>query len=211
MSRRTKEEAMKTRARILTSALALFVRRGYAHTTFADIAAKMKMTKGAVYWHFSTKGDLLLALIAEMRAKFRRRLDALVSRHGLTFPSVAETMVDYAEQIVQNPRASAFFLLMHTQVRWGSDSMAKVREQLLLNSAAGPYHFLLAALREDIAAGRVSPETDPVGMASVCMSIWGGLVRAKLERCLQCDLAATMRRSYEAIWRSIAAEAKTVR
>ena len=58
MSRKTKVEAERTRARILASALALFVRKGYEHTTFTDIAARLKMTKGAVYWHFATKEAL---------------------------------------------------------------------------------------------------------------------------------------------------------
>ena len=138
MSRKTKEEELKTRSRILASALSLFVRRGYERTTFADIAARLKMTKGAVYWHFETKGALLVALVAEMQAKFHRRLDALIPGRGLTFLAVAETMVDHAAQIVQDSKASAFFLLMQTQVRWGADSMAKVREQLLLNGTNGP-------------------------------------------------------------------------
>ena len=52
MARRTKEDAQKTRKRILASALSLFVKKGYEHTTFTDIAARLKMKKGAVYWHF---------------------------------------------------------------------------------------------------------------------------------------------------------------
>ena len=67
MSRKTKEEAEKTRARILASALSLFVKKGYEKTTFTDIAARLKMTKGAVYWHFETKEDLLVALVEEIR------------------------------------------------------------------------------------------------------------------------------------------------
>lgn len=210
MPRKTKEEALKTRARILASALALFAKTGYEKTTFTDIAARLKLTKGAVYWHFATKGALLVALVAEMQSRLHCRLDALESGRGLTFLAVTEAMIDNAAQIVQDSKASAFFLLMQTQVRWGADSMAKVREDLFLNNTSGPYNSLVRALQNDIAEGRVNPETDPVGMASVIMSIWSGLVRAKLEQCLQCDMAATMRRAYEAIWRSIAAEAKTV-
>ena len=52
MSKKTKEEAEKTRRRILASALVLFSRRGYDRTTFNDIAARLKLTKGAIYWHF---------------------------------------------------------------------------------------------------------------------------------------------------------------
>ena len=52
MARRRKEDAEKTRRKILASALSLFVKKGYERTTFNDIAARLKMTKGAVYWHF---------------------------------------------------------------------------------------------------------------------------------------------------------------
>ena len=55
MPRKAKEEAEKTRARILASALSLFAKKGYEHTTFTAIAARLKMTKGAVYWHFESK------------------------------------------------------------------------------------------------------------------------------------------------------------
>ena len=87
--------------------------------------------------------------------------------------------------------------------------MAKVREQLLLNSTNGPYHFLIKALRNDMDEGRVRPDVDPVAVASVSISIWSGLVHAKIEKCLQCDLATTMRHAFEAMWRSIAVELKT--
>ena len=53
MARRTKEEAEKTRKRIMASALSLFAKRGYDRTTFNDIAARLGLTKGAVYWHFA--------------------------------------------------------------------------------------------------------------------------------------------------------------
>ncbi|MGN0853601.1 MAG: TetR family transcriptional regulator [Kiritimatiellia bacterium] len=210
MPRRAKKEAERTRARILASALALFVKQGYDRTTFTQIAARLKMTKGAVYWHFETKGALLLALVDEMQARLHRRLDALESGKGLTFPAVAEAMVDNAAQIVQDPKASAFFLLMQTQVRWGADSMAKVREGLLLNNTSGPYCSLIRALQNDIAEGRVRADVNPVAVASVSISVWSGLVHLKIEKCLQCDLAVTMRRAYEAMWRSIAVATETV-
>ena len=78
MARRRKEDAEKTRRRILASALSLFVRKGYERTTFNDIAARLKMTKGAVYWHFESKERLLVELVEEALAKFRRQLDEMM-------------------------------------------------------------------------------------------------------------------------------------
>ena len=76
MARRAKQDAERTRAQILASALSLFAEKGYEHTTFTDIAARLKMTKGAVYWHFESKQNLLIALVDEMLEKFKAQIAA---------------------------------------------------------------------------------------------------------------------------------------
>ena len=203
MPRKTKEEAEKTRTRILASALSLFVKKGYEHTTFTDIAARLKMTKGAVYWHFETKEALLVALVEEMLAKFHRQLDELMPTRRLTFPAVAETMIENAVRIVDDPKGAAFFLLMQTQIKWSADSMAGVREELLSDKTNGPYHVFVRAIENDIAEGRVRADVNPVAVATVSMSVWTGLVRSKIEKFLQCDLASTLKNTYAAMWNSI--------
>ena len=204
MARKSKEDAARTRARILASALSLFVKRGYEHTTFTDIAARLKMTKGAVYWHFESKEALLVALVEEMLAKFRRQLEELTpKREDLTFPAMAEVMVANAERIIANPKGTAFFMLLKTQVKWGADSMTATRERLQSDETFGPFHAMVEAVRNDIAAGRVRKEVDPVEVASVVLSVWDGLVRARIERFLECDLVSALRHAYDGIWRAI--------
>ncbi|MFZ2321745.1 MAG: TetR family transcriptional regulator [Pseudomonas sp.] len=63
MVRRTKEDAQKTRSQILEAAEQAFHQRGMAHTTLAEIAAIAGVTRGAIYWHFSNKADLVQALL----------------------------------------------------------------------------------------------------------------------------------------------------
>ena len=203
MARRTKEEAEKTRRRILASALTLFVKKGYEKTTFTDIAARLKMTKGAVYWHFESKESLLVALVEEMLEKFQRQLDELMPKDELTFMAVADTMVSNAERIVEDAKGTAFFMLMKTQIRWGNDSMAQTREALLSTNVRGPYHAFIKAVENDIAAKRVRADVNPVAVATVAVSVWDGLVQSKIERFLQCDLAGTLRHTYDAMWLSI--------
>ena len=65
MARRTKEEAQQTRETILMAALDMFCDKGYSRTTFDEIAKKINLTKGAVYWHFRNKPDIIKALIIE--------------------------------------------------------------------------------------------------------------------------------------------------
>jgi len=203
MSRKTKEEAAKTRTRILASALSLFVKKGYEHTTFTDIAARLKMTKGAVYWHFESKEALLVALVNEMLTKFHRQMDELMVTTSLTFPAVAKMMVEGAVRTVEDPKGSAFFLLMQTQIKWGSDSMEKAREELMAGKTNGPYHAFIRAVENDIAEGRVRKDVNPVAIASVGMSVWNGMVRSRIEKFLECDLATTLQHTYDAMWKAM--------
>jgi TetR/AcrR family acrAB operon transcriptional repressor len=63
MVRRTKEEAQETRSQILEAAEKAFYERGVARTTLADIASLAGVTRGAIYWHFSNKADLVQAML----------------------------------------------------------------------------------------------------------------------------------------------------
>lgn len=54
--------AISTRERILDVALELFVRKGYAETSLREVAAELGITKAALYYHFESKQDILLAL-----------------------------------------------------------------------------------------------------------------------------------------------------
>lgn len=51
-----------TRERILDVALDLFTERGYDGTSLREIAEELGLTKAALYYHFESKEDILLAL-----------------------------------------------------------------------------------------------------------------------------------------------------
>ncbi|HET7597475.1 MAG TPA: TetR family transcriptional regulator [Burkholderiales bacterium] len=60
--RRTKQEAQQTRRRIMDAALRVFDRHGISRTTLDQIADAARVTRGAIYWHFSGKAELLRAI-----------------------------------------------------------------------------------------------------------------------------------------------------
>jgi TetR/AcrR family transcriptional regulator, acrAB operon repressor len=62
MVRRTKEEALETRNRILDAAEHVFFEKGVSRSSLADIAQTAGVTRGAIYWHFENKGDLFTAM-----------------------------------------------------------------------------------------------------------------------------------------------------
>jgi AcrR family transcriptional regulator len=53
---------MGTRERILDIALDLFIDKGYDKTSLREIAEKLGFSKAALYYHFASKDDILLAL-----------------------------------------------------------------------------------------------------------------------------------------------------
>lgn len=205
MPRRVKEEAEKTRTRILASALALFVKKGYAHTTFTDIAARLKMTKGAVYWHFESKEALLVALVDEMLMKFGRQIAEVMPKDELTFPAVAEMMVKNAAQITGDAKGMAFFLLMHEQIQWSSASMGAVRQELLKDKRFGPWRAFRTAVLNDAKAGRIREQVNADHVAHACVALWDGLVYARIAKFIESDndMCETLKRSYEGVWASI--------
>jgi len=180
----------------------LFTKKGYDHTTFTDIAKRLGLTKGAVYWHFESKEKLLLALIEMALKRFQRQIEEVMPSGELTFPAVAAMMVENAVRIVSDPKGAAFFRLMKCQIRWTDASMVTVREGLLTNLKFGPKHAFRKALLNDMKAGRAK-KVNAEEVSSVVISIWDGLVQAKLDGFLACDLETTIRNSYAAIWNNI--------
>lgn len=69
MARTVGSAAEETRERILDAARRLFVERGYAGTSIRDIAEDLRMTKGSLYYHFSSKEELLNALMTPLVAE----------------------------------------------------------------------------------------------------------------------------------------------
>ncbi len=63
MARRTKEEALATRHRLLDAAELLFQSNGVSSTSLQQIAQQAGATRGAVYWHFKDKADLFNAMM----------------------------------------------------------------------------------------------------------------------------------------------------
>ncbi|WP_159593376.1 TetR/AcrR family transcriptional regulator [Chelativorans xinjiangense] len=67
--------AATTREHIVEAADELFYRKGYEHTSFADIAAAVRISRGNFYYHFKTKDDILDAVIALRLSNTRKMLD----------------------------------------------------------------------------------------------------------------------------------------
>jgi AcrR family transcriptional regulator len=79
-TRAARAQGREARDELLSAALRVFARRGYREAGVDEIAAEAGYSKGALYWHFSSKEDLLLALLEErIDAPVRERVALLES------------------------------------------------------------------------------------------------------------------------------------
>ena len=55
-----------TKERILETALELFAQSGYLGTSMSDIASELRITKGALYKHYTSKQEILDSIVERM-------------------------------------------------------------------------------------------------------------------------------------------------
>lgn len=76
MARRTKKEALETRSQIIDAAELCFYKKGVSHTSLADIAKHAGVTRGAIYWHFENKDEVVDALLLRARTPIQHLEEA---------------------------------------------------------------------------------------------------------------------------------------
>lgn len=170
MARRTKKEAQKTRQQILDAALKICSEKGYSKTTFVDIANEIGLTKGAVYWHFKTKPELLAAMISYGEEKQYNLFE------NMMLESVADLrrgIAEFANTFVSDEEAWKFEFFCGFQIEWSTELMAEVHEKLaeLRVDPMKEFEEKLVRLQEKSALSR---EKDARSLALCFASSWIG-------------------------------------
>ena len=182
-------QSEQTQKRIIKEATGLFLRKGYAGTSIADIALAVELTKGALYHHFPSKESIFYVVVSTIRKTWRdsvarevigskdpiARLETLLESHARflekneSFCLVLNGLMTEMDGV--NPR-----FLSELQAAYGD--MAKFIEQILKKGQAA------GKIRQDVEAGLVSQTI--VGMLRGT-----GCARPISER-MKYDYAATM-------------------
>lgn len=76
------EYSESTRDALVDSAVELFTKRGYAGTSLDEVAKRARVTKGALYHHFSGKQALFEAAFDAVQSKAMSRLGEIVTGPG---------------------------------------------------------------------------------------------------------------------------------
>ncbi|MEV5816543.1 ScbR family autoregulator-binding transcription factor [Streptomyces mutabilis] len=101
------ERAKATRRSLLEAAAQLFAEQGYAATSVNDISARSGRTSGAVYFHYTSKEGIAVAVVEDRFATWPQ----LAARYGDETVTPLERLValsyDIAHALTQDPMARA--------------------------------------------------------------------------------------------------------
>jgi len=129
MVRKCKEDAEKTRQAILESALDVFSEKGYAKTTFDEIALRAGFTKGAIYWYFRNKADLVAALILEYVQHKQVEVEQYLSKES-TLDGLLHDFTIWAEMSQNDLRYAKFNRFVLCQMEWSDAVIDRVDSSL---------------------------------------------------------------------------------
>ena len=130
MVRRTKEEAQETRSQILEAAEKAFFERGVARTTLADIATLAGVTRGAIYWHFSNKADLLQAMLDTLHEPLDELARASENEEELDpLGCIRKLLVRLFQQVALDPKTRRINEILFHKCEF-TDEMCDLHQQL---------------------------------------------------------------------------------
>ncbi len=176
-----KEQAERTRAKIIDAAIRLFAKRGFASTSTQDLAKAIGMTPGVLYWHFDGKEDLLIAVLAELQRRMLALLDQEAeSAKGLAIGDTIQAMIARVADVVV--RFQENLLLVGVIGAEATDSNPRVEKAL--REVYGQFAQVMRGLLERAAKeGLVDAGVDLDCAAEMFMGIYmGGILHQRLFR-----------------------------
>lgn len=123
-----KPEFADTKSRVLDAATYVFSTKGYMNCSLDQVGEEAGLSKGAVYWHFSSKQDLFLAVLERNIDQQLRMLPGLMERI-LSSENPVSTIADWLKSefkcLEEGNERSMLFLDFLVSVR-----DAQIRERL---------------------------------------------------------------------------------
>ncbi len=157
--RRTKEEALQTKEKLLDAALDVFLAKGYSAATLQDIAEYAELTRGAVYWHFKGKEDIYRELYERAHRLDMAIFDKVDGMELSPFEKLRVLAHSVIRNIYLDKQYSDYIELTTFRIEY-AEFEAINREKASTNSFAVAVMESLAkrAIEENAISGRVSPQ-----------------------------------------------------
>ncbi len=176
MARRTKEEAQETRNALLDAAERVFSERGVSRTSLTDVAVAAGVTRGAVYWHFRDKADLLDAMLCRVVLPQEERAERDEKRcdGGDPLAQLRGCLVGVLERTAADPQARRVFDIVFHKCEY-VDEMAPARDRCIA-MRAGYVSEIERNLRDAAKLGLLPADIRPRSAAVALHALIDGLI-----------------------------------
>ena len=206
--RRTKEDAEQTRRAVLTSAMDMFYEKGYSKTTFDEIAKRINLTKGAVYWYFRNKPDIVAALINDFADKYLADIKEFIANHQpVSFESIIEMQLFNNRKIREDQQFFKFLFFVSCQMEWSEAILNKIQPAIEQTKQVTRALFV-DALAELQKAGKIRADVDISMICEILMTMYGGMLEAYFTKRLTNDFDELVRTGFTLIFNNIKTESK---
>jgi TetR/AcrR family transcriptional regulator, acrAB operon repressor len=189
--RRTKEEALATRHKLLDAAEHLFQAQGVSRTSLQDIARRAGATRGAVYWHFKDKADLFNAMMERVTLPLEQAFQDRLGEEQIQTDPLARICSGVGEALVRiasDPQTRRVFEVATHKVEYVDELVAVQQRHLKSRS-----DFLAQVERGLEAAARRHGVQLPVPAATAAQglhAIIDGLIQGWLLESADFDLVS---------------------
>ncbi|QXI39472.1 TetR family transcriptional regulator [Pseudomonas xantholysinigenes] len=175
MVRRTKEEAQETRAQIIEAAEKAFYKRGVARTTLAEIAELAGVTRGAIYWHFSNKAELVQALLDSLHETHDHLAQAGESEDELDpLGCIRTLLLQVFRELVLDARTRRINEILHHKCEF-TDDMCEIRQQRQ-NAVRDCHQGIALTMGNAVRRGQLPADLDPERAAVAMFAYVDGLI-----------------------------------
>lgn len=138
-----------TKERILEEALFMFAEKGYKGTNLRELAARLNLSKSALYKHYESKEDIWNALLDKMEAYYARRFGSMENLPPTpdsweNFMQMAMGMIRFT---VQDPQIILTRKLLLTQ-QFHDERVRKLATKHFLEGTANIYAKVFEGMME---------------------------------------------------------------
>jgi len=186
---------------IFEAAVTCFGQQGYHLTTMDDIAAESGLSKGSLYWYFSSKKELFLYLFSVMMEETSDTWEQIVNSENLTATEKLRNTLSMFGPMMEE--WAPFFGVMLEA--WGQTRFDEDVEALMHNFYKPYIAIMTQILQEGVDSGEfhvISPEAT----AAVILSLYDGMSLAKGMNILDIEWQLLADAAMELVFGSITGE-----
>lgn len=181
MGRKSRVEAVETRKRLLESALQTMSGNSFSKISMSEIAERVGLSKGALYWHFRSRDDLLLNLLDN--------LDVLMSwgnadsrfeeRRMNSIGDIRNYYRNRLNMLIRGEHFRKLHLLMMRRLEWPESAQKKLRalEHKTGKRELAKLKRVLLLLRKK---EEIRDDIPPAELAGILVAVFHGMFLAQV-------------------------------